>query len=230
MNLLSTTEISLEIERIISEANEFIIIISPYLKINNRLKTKMSECFNRCKTSILVYRDDYLKKYELNWLKDHSGLKIFLVKTLHAKCYLNEKNAVITSMNLQDYSQINNHELGVKMNPKEDRENFIKLMKEIGLIINSEYSTFDFSEFIDRYLDFSMGHLAIELTTRYNFPYNDKELDGAYRYLCSLARKIHHFQDHELYQDKTAILRSTTLKKADYKKLFNEIAKFGKLK
>ena len=77
MNILSTTEISFEIEKIISEANDFLIIISPDLKINNRLKSKMSECFNRCNTSILAYRENYLNQNEFIWLKNYMDLKIF---------------------------------------------------------------------------------------------------------------------------------------------------------
>ncbi len=38
---------------------------------------------------------------------------IILSQNLHAKCYLNEKAAIITSMNLYDFSQVNNNEMGV---------------------------------------------------------------------------------------------------------------------
>jgi hypothetical protein len=34
-------------------------------------------------------------------------------QNLHAKCYLNERYAIITSMNLYDFSQVNNNEMGV---------------------------------------------------------------------------------------------------------------------
>ena len=34
-------------------------------------------------------------------------------KNLHAKCYLNGNRALLTSMNLYEFSQVNNHEIGV---------------------------------------------------------------------------------------------------------------------
>ena len=36
--ILGTTELSYHIERVFKESNIFLIIVSPYLKINNRIK------------------------------------------------------------------------------------------------------------------------------------------------------------------------------------------------
>ena len=40
-------------------------------------------------------------------------IRTHFLKDLHAKCYLNEKMALVTSMNLYDYSMIKNLEMGV---------------------------------------------------------------------------------------------------------------------
>ena len=42
-------------------------------------------------------------------LSDH--VHLYFSKNLHAKCYLNEKKMIITSMNLYEFSQVNNREM-----------------------------------------------------------------------------------------------------------------------
>lgn len=43
------------------------------------------------------------------------GIRTSLCKNLHAKCYLNENEAIITSMNLYEFSQMNNNEMGIHL-------------------------------------------------------------------------------------------------------------------
>ena len=42
-----------------------------------------------------------------------TSIKTSVRKNLHAKCYLNEKEALLTSMNLYEYSQEHNDEMGI---------------------------------------------------------------------------------------------------------------------
>ena len=43
-------------------------------------------------------------------------------KNLHAKCYLNESLCIITSLNLYEFSQVNNNEMGVLIRRAEDTD------------------------------------------------------------------------------------------------------------
>ena len=54
MELLETTAQSHEIEKIINESNEYLIVVSPYLQINNSLKPKLDVCFNRNATTLII--------------------------------------------------------------------------------------------------------------------------------------------------------------------------------
>ncbi len=71
------------------------------------------------------------------WLKGLSHSNIASIKDLHAKLYMNEEFAVILSMNLYEYSQVNNEELGVLYGRKEDRAEFkditFQVMRLIGI-------------------------------------------------------------------------------------------------
>jgi len=61
----------------------------------------------------LVYGKSELAPQEINWLRSLEFVRTSFCQNLHAKCYLNEESAIITSMNLYDFSQVNNNEMGV---------------------------------------------------------------------------------------------------------------------
>lgn len=66
------------------------------------------------------------------WLYNFGDrIKILIRNNLHAKCFLNEKSAVVTSMNLYDYSMINNIEFGVYFEKDSNSENFKAIYEEI---------------------------------------------------------------------------------------------------
>jgi len=58
---------------------------------------------------------------------------------LHAKCYINENKAIISSMNLYDYSQTRNVEMGFLITKEGDPEAYKKMMEDIDdLKINGD--------------------------------------------------------------------------------------------
>ena len=62
MEILGTTKISYEIERILDESENYLILVSPYLKLNQRLKVRLSDSFKRTEKSFILYRENELKK------------------------------------------------------------------------------------------------------------------------------------------------------------------------
>ena len=135
---ITTTEISYIIEKMIKDADEFIFIITPYLKIHPRLKAVIEEKLSECKSYfqiIVVCKESelhYKNPDELKWLKSLPKLKLFNSFNLHAKCYLNETHAIITSMNLYDFSQVNNIEFGMVV--QKDDTDYNKIVKEVSKI------------------------------------------------------------------------------------------------
>jgi len=132
---ITTTEISYSIEKMIKGANDFIFIVSPYLKIHQRLKAVIEEKLSEtndyfqiifvCKESELQYKNPD----ELKWLKSQPKSKFYNSNNLHAKSYLNEEQAIITSMNLYDYSQVNNIEFGLVIEKNDEQYN--QIVKEV---------------------------------------------------------------------------------------------------
>lgn len=142
---LETQAISNELMKVIKDAKEKIILISPYLKVNEqiieRLKTKSR--MGTLSEIVVVYGKSELKPSELQWLKEIDDIKLYEKKNLHAKCFLNEDRAIIGSMNLYDYSQMNNLEMGVLITRDDDTEAYQELIEEINNIkVNAERKKF----------------------------------------------------------------------------------------
>ncbi len=56
-------------------------------------------------------------------------------KNLHAKCFLNESEALITSMNLYEFSQVNNEEMGILISKASDPELYGKVYEEANRLL-----------------------------------------------------------------------------------------------
>ncbi len=118
--ITSVTEMRVRIQRIIREAKECLYIISPYVKIDNEMKMLLE---SKRSSNVIDIRLVYGKKKSLEpetkaFLDAMSHISKHFLNDLHAKCYLNEEMALVTSMNLYDYSMIDNVEMGVFLHNK----------------------------------------------------------------------------------------------------------------
>lgn len=135
--LLTTSGVTFNLERIIKEASEKLVLVSPYLKINERLR-QMLEDQDRFKIDIrVVYGKNELQPAENNWLRSMASIRTSYCKNLHAKCFLNESEALITSMNLYEFSQVNNEEMGILVKRSDDPDLYAKIYEEASRLIRT---------------------------------------------------------------------------------------------
>ncbi len=135
VKFLRTAGVSYRLEEIITGADERLMIISPFLRINKRIKGLLEEK-NRLKIDIrVVYGKSELQPDEIRWLESMRSIRTSFCKDLHAKCYLNEDHALLTSMNLYEYSQVNNYEMGILVNRHEDGELYDEILRETMRIV-----------------------------------------------------------------------------------------------
>ena len=131
---LDTSLISSELMQLLKEAKEKIILVTYSLKVNTqiqeRLKTKSK--LGTLSEIAVFFGNSELKSSEIEWMKEVGDLRIFQKKNLHAKCYINENKAIICSMNLYDYSQTSNIEMGFLITKEDDKEAYDKLMEDIA--------------------------------------------------------------------------------------------------
>lgn len=117
---LNTTGVSYHLEELIKNTNDRLILISPYLQFHNRVRDHIQNLNVQKKDIRIVYRESKLQLDESNWLESQIGVRTSVCPTLHAKCYLNENEAIVTSMNLYSFSQQNNDEMGIHVSKEND--------------------------------------------------------------------------------------------------------------
>ena len=128
---LITADISARLQKIIREADERLVLISPYLKLNPRIR-ELLEQKSRTKTHVrIIYGKIGLPPEERKWIDSVPAIELCFRQSLHAKCYLNEKEAILTSMNLHQFSEQNNDEMGIVVTnnlwDEKDRELYNKI-------------------------------------------------------------------------------------------------------
>lgn len=117
---LNTSATNYFLEELIKEARDRLILISPFLKLNDRMKELLADK-NRLKIDVrIVYGKSELQPQEIEWLRGLTYIRTSFCKNLHAKCYLNEELCIVTSLNLYEFSQVNNNEMGVLIQRSED--------------------------------------------------------------------------------------------------------------
>jgi len=132
---LNTTGVSYHLEELIKNTKDRLILISPYLQFTDRIKEHLSNLNIQKRDIRIVYRENKLQVEESNWLESQVGIRTSVCKNLHAKCYLNENEAIITSMNLYEFSQQNNNEMGVFITKANDADLYTSTLEEVQRLL-----------------------------------------------------------------------------------------------
>src|SRR5450830_90815 len=132
---LNTSGTNYFLEELIKDASDRLILISPFLKLNDRMKELLADK-NRLKIDVrIVYGKSELQPQEIEWLRGLTYIRTSFCKNLHAKCYMNEELCIITSLNLYEFSQVNNNEMGILIQRSEDTQLYKDAYEEAQRII-----------------------------------------------------------------------------------------------
>lgn len=136
---LRTSSISAELENLIREAREKVYIISPYLKLSDSIKELLNDKEREKVDVRIIFGKQELNPTEMAYLQSLKYVKLFFSKNLHAKCYLSESKMIITSMNLYEFSQQNNREMGILIikDDAHDRVIYEDAWKDIDSIMHN---------------------------------------------------------------------------------------------
>ncbi len=133
---LTTVGNSYHIEQVIINAKVQLTLVTPYLKLSRTMIERISDADKKGVKITLIYGKSELAKQERDRLFDLKNIEIYFYEQLHAKCYHNEKMMIISSMNLYEYSEINNREMGIALDKIEDNEIYQEGLDEIESIKN----------------------------------------------------------------------------------------------
>ena len=133
---LTSTHISACIEKLITTSRSNLFFISPYLKFSRRIKELLS---SSDVPVTIVYGKQPMKSDsdQLLWIHSQDHISLYFYPDLHAKCYMNASNAIIASMNLYEFSQVNNLEMGVLLTKKSDSKAYQDCLDEVTRLIGS---------------------------------------------------------------------------------------------
>jgi phosphatidylserine/phosphatidylglycerophosphate/cardiolipin synthase-like enzyme len=136
-DFLTTNGTSYYIEQIILEAKKELYLVTPFLQLSKTFFERLKDASKRGVIIRIVYGKDELKPNEKNSIAEIDNLELFFFENLHAKCYFNENDMVITSMNMYEFSEKNNREMGVHIQREKDSEIYVKAINEAKSIISS---------------------------------------------------------------------------------------------
>jgi len=138
---LRTSSITAELENLIRDARKELYIISPYLKLSDNIKELLNDKEREKVDVRIIFGKQELAPSEMSYLEKLKYVRLYFSKNLHAKCYLNESKMIIASMNLYEFSQQNNREMGILIDAanENDREVYEDASNDIESIMhNSE--------------------------------------------------------------------------------------------
>jgi phosphatidylserine/phosphatidylglycerophosphate/cardiolipin synthase-like enzyme len=123
MDVLSSTDISREVLALIEGAKQVLILVSPYFDPWERLTSEIKRAANRPGVKVVLLLrggDDRAKQEEKARDLLASGVKIGFLSRLHAKVYISESQAIVTSMNLLKSSALDSWELAIRASAVQD--------------------------------------------------------------------------------------------------------------
>lgn len=133
---LNTRKAIAAIEDLIKNAGVKLVLISPFLKLSKDFKELLTFRNNNDKITTVIFGKQELKPDEMKFLESLRFVILKFNEDLHAKCYVNEKQMIITSLNLYEFSMANNKEMGVliDLDDPNDKSLYEEAYKEIEYI------------------------------------------------------------------------------------------------
>lgn len=119
MKIINPNEIGAKISTLVSEANKKVIIVSPFISISQwkKMLVNLNRAISRGVFISIYYRE--IKNDDRSVL-EKIGIQLHHVDGLHTKLYFNEGSAIVSSMNLYEYSDINSIELALDCSEPEE--------------------------------------------------------------------------------------------------------------
>ena len=148
---LSPTNLVIELKQLISESENLLILISPYIKLHDEIKRLLDKKVENPNFQLIVVfgknETDLSKSIGQNdfeYLKNFQNVEIRYVENLHAKYYANEYKSIITSLNLHSFSIKNNIEVGVLFQQKFGAKVLNYISENLAKESNSDIEAYEF--------------------------------------------------------------------------------------
>ncbi len=140
MEVISGTKISGEVLQLIDGAKQFLVLVSPYFDPWGQLSTALKSAATRpnMKVKLLIRGgdDSEREKRESRARQLESyGVVIEVLERLHAKVYVSESQAIMTSMNLLKSSALDSWEIAMRVDRARDAAAYVDVLKHTGELL-----------------------------------------------------------------------------------------------
>ncbi len=132
---LTTTDTSAAIERVIRTAKQELTLISAYVYPRVIYLQRLKDAAARGVRITLIFGKRPLDEKVMALFQEVDNLSIFYMHELHAKCFVNEQEAIVTSLNLLNGSEEKNREMGVRLMHDADKEAYDDCVNEVKSIL-----------------------------------------------------------------------------------------------
>jgi hypothetical protein len=112
-HFLNREKFNFWIPELITKADEEVILIVPYIKTSEMVFSALKKANKDNKRIVIIYREDKLDSIEKEKLLALENVDLLHHPNIHCKCYYNGDILILGSMNLYEYSEKNNREMGV---------------------------------------------------------------------------------------------------------------------
>lgn len=157
MKFIPPLEIASKIMTLIDNAEKNLIIVSPYVEMTNW--EKMKKCLSKSLKKGVNINFIIRKNAKNNDLISLRQLNIqpLLVQDLHAKVYINDSYAIVTSLNITHYSDINSIDIAYQTENEAERTELIDY-------VNKYIVSIKFTEEEGKFIEVIAKHSVSEKT------------------------------------------------------------------
>lgn len=136
-SFLTTIGISATIGQILQNAQRQVGLVSPYIRLTDRASKRLRQADQDGKEILVVYGKTDLPAETRDVFSCLENLRLFYLEDLHAKCFFNERELVVSTMNLYAFSEKNNREMGIRVQKDEESRLYSSVLREVRSIAKS---------------------------------------------------------------------------------------------
>lgn len=139
---LSSVGNAYQIDRIISESTSEIVFFTPVFKLHESIILKFQQADQRNVRITLLYGNERNQTRGHKWYKDFKNLRILYHDKLNSRIYRNEKEMIVTSMELADLTPGIYSDMGILISKLRDRKAFEDGIYEQELLVEHAEEVF----------------------------------------------------------------------------------------
>ncbi|UAB80959.1 phospholipase D family protein [Marixanthomonas sp. SCSIO 43207] len=110
---LNTPKLNEWLPKLIATSEKELVLVVPYIKISKPIFKALKKADKNGVAITIVYRENKLSNVQKEKILELNKLNLLHHPNIHCKCYYNGTLLIIGSMNLYEYSEENNREMGV---------------------------------------------------------------------------------------------------------------------